>query len=453
MKKSVIITISVIVGLVVAAGLGVLIWWLVAGRHPNFTTVLLEGEGFRDVQQTAAWTRIRGTGDMFWWFYPATAGAQAARPLILWLDGVTGLSPSLLANFGMIGPLDFNLNARNGSWVEDCNVLFVDAPLGTGFSRANGNNDLPQNIDDNTDHLLYTLESFYSAREDYQDSPLYIFGQGDGAPLALALAIRLAKGVSFSHNLKGVVIGNGVVSPALALTELGFYLDEMGYVDPAGRVIVEAFSEELSALVDGGQFEEAFDKFLTLGDFLNEEAGTVAVNLNYIIQKLTRTSTAARDYFGQREYLRSALQTDIDFNQFMAQTIAPALGISSPFYDESREAVIRAFRETYMQPTTELVEYLLNNTEVSVTIYNGNLDAVSTTPGQLKWVNNLQWAGQAEFRNTNRRTLIVNSLVEGYFRETDRLAFYWMNAAGISVPLDSPTAMRRVMQRITGVNP
>lgn len=76
----------------------------------------LEGEGFQGVEQTAAFTRIQGAGDMFWWFYPATFTATT-RPIILWLDGVTGLPPSLLANFGMFGPLDFNLNRRTNSWV------------------------------------------------------------------------------------------------------------------------------------------------------------------------------------------------------------------------------------------------------------------------------------------------------------------------------------------------
>lgn len=53
--------------------------------------------------------------------------------------------------------------------------------------------------------------------------------------------------------------------------------------------------------------------------------------------------------------------------------------------------------------------------------------------GQLEWVNNLQWSGQDKFLASERQTLAVNSLLQGYFRETERLTFYWMNAAGQSV--------------------
>lgn len=54
--------------------------------------------------------------------------------------------------------------------------------------------------------------------------------------------------------------------------------------------------------------------------------------------------------------------------------------------------------------------------------------------GQLEWVNNLRWPGQDAFINSERQTLAVNSLLQGYFRETERLTFYWVNVAGQSVP-------------------
>lgn len=90
-------------------------------------------------------------------------------------------------------------------------------------------------------------------------------------------------------------MGNGVISPALALTKLGFYLEEMGYVDATGRAVIEDFASETNSLVNSGQYEEAYDKFLTLGQLVNEEAGTVAVNLGRIIDKLTRNTSGKKE--------------------------------------------------------------------------------------------------------------------------------------------------------------
>lgn len=447
-RKTNIIIVSVILGFVAAAVIGFLIWWLVTDTE-EFTIIKLEGEGIGDIEYTAAFTRIRGSGDIFWWFYPTLPAVKIIKPIILWVDGVTGVPPSLLANFGMFGPYDFNLNQRSDSWINNYNLLFVDAPLGTGFSTAQSDSQIPGNLDATTDHLLFTLESFYRLHEDYADTPLYIFGEGHGAQIALALARRLASTDPpgrFQHNLKGVVLGNGIVSPALALTKLGFYLEELGYIDANGRAAIETLSEDVSSSVSGGQLRDAFDKFITLGDFVNEKAGAVAVNLGHIVDKLTRE--ASRDYFGQRQYMQEKF--GLDAFSFMQETVAPALGIPSDVsFDYNRAAVVDAFRNNFMAPATPHVEFLLRNTDLKVVIYNGNLDAVSNTPGQLEWVDNLQWPGQEEFKTTPRRTLVINRLVEGYFRETPRLSFYWMNAAGQSVPLDSPLAMRRILDRIT----
>ncbi|XP_072938871.1 uncharacterized protein [Epargyreus clarus] len=446
MSKRLVIIISVIFAVAVATGVAVLTWWLVSGRH-SFSTIRLEGDGLGDVEFTAAYTRIRNTGDIFWWFYPTTATNKTTQPVILWLDGVTGLPPSLFANFMMFGPYDVNLNRRSNSWINSYNLLFVDSPLGTGFSTAHDGR-IPNDLNGNAEHLHMVLQSFYSLHSDYSDTPLYICGQGDGGQLAIALASIVSGSNQVPSNLKGVIIGNGIISPAVALTKLGFYLEELAYIDANGRDAIERLSYDVNELVNERKYEDAFDDFILLGDFVNERAGAVAVNLRHIIDKLIRGS--ARDFFGHSTYLRDAFSSTNEAYKFMEAIIAPALGISSDVtYDDGRDDALKAFRSFLMNPATVTLERVLRDTEIPVTFYNGNLDAVSNTPGQLEWINNLTWPGQQQFLSARRSTLIVNSLVEGYFRETPRLTFYWMNAAGQAVPIESPVAMRRILDRIT----
>ncbi|KAL0880820.1 hypothetical protein ABMA27_002005 [Loxostege sticticalis] len=439
MVRTVVIVVSVVAAAAVAAGLGVLIWWLVADHGDGETSII-------SIPNVAQFVEIAGGGSMFWWFFPSLAEEASKRPLLLWLDGVTGEPPSLLANFGMFGPFDFELNKRDGSWVDDFNLLFVDAPLGTGFSTLASDAELPGDLDSNTEHLIQTLGSFYERNGEFVETPLYIFGQGYGAQLAVSLALGLSKTENITTNLKGVVLVNGIISPALALSQLGFYLEELAYVDDNGRAAIENFANETKHLVDEGQLGEAYEKFLSLGEFVNNNAGAVAVNLGQIVEKLTPNST--RDIFGQQGYLQSVTGSNVDFNKFMTETIAPALDIPEPVFDSRRNDVIQAFKDNFMRPAIDKVEEILQSTNLKVTIINGNLDAVSNTPGQLEWVNNLQWPGQEQFLNSRRQTLVINRLIYGYFRETERLTFYWMNAAGLLVPLDSPVAMKRVVQRI-----
>ncbi|XP_038214574.1 retinoid-inducible serine carboxypeptidase-like [Zerene cesonia] len=340
-----------IIGLLILAGLGVLIWWLVTDTsNDKFETILLETDGLGQVKYNAAYTRIYGAGDIFWWFFPSTS--DQSRPILLFLGGVTGIPDSFLLNFGGIGPLDFNLNTRNTSLVSDYHLLFVDSLLGTGFSQLEDEQSILTNLSDMVDNLIYTLQSFYGHNDEYEDAPLYIYAQGDASHLAIPLTTRLLEDEDYSHKIKGIFLGNPTISPALTLTKLGFYLEELAYVDGNGRAAIEEFSTSLSSLVSSKNFEEAFNQFFSLGEFINERAGAVAVNVGYIVEKLTRNSV--RDYFGLSAYRDRVIPSDINMKSFMEETIAPALGISNDNnYDEKRDDVIKAFRPLYMEPIVD----------------------------------------------------------------------------------------------------
>jgi len=73
--------------------------------------------------------------NMFWWMYGARNNRNNA-PLVLWLQGGPGAS-SLFGDYLEMGPYDVYGNFRNTSWVNNANLLFVDNPIGAGFSYTN----------------------------------------------------------------------------------------------------------------------------------------------------------------------------------------------------------------------------------------------------------------------------------------------------------------------------
>jgi len=52
----------------------------------------------------------------------------------MWLQGGPGGSSTGFGNFEELGPLTVELKPRNTTWLRAANVLFVDNPVGTGFS-------------------------------------------------------------------------------------------------------------------------------------------------------------------------------------------------------------------------------------------------------------------------------------------------------------------------------
>lgn len=71
-----------------------------------------------------------------------------------------------------IGPYrvqdDGNLAMNNGSWDEFANVLFVDNPVGTGFSYVNGDSYVRE-LDDMADQFVTFLEKWFKIFPEYAD--------------------------------------------------------------------------------------------------------------------------------------------------------------------------------------------------------------------------------------------------------------------------------------------
>jgi len=74
--------------------------------------------------------------NLFYWLFK---NPNATAPLVLWLNGGPGAS-SMFALFLENGPLrvtfsdDWELSAPDKAWTDDYHVIYVDQPVGTGFS-------------------------------------------------------------------------------------------------------------------------------------------------------------------------------------------------------------------------------------------------------------------------------------------------------------------------------
>ena len=88
------------------------------------------------------YVKVRENAFMFWWLYGAQTSDPSQRldkPLIMWLQGGPGSSSTGFGNFEELGPLTVDLKPRNTTWLRAANVLFVDNPVGTGFSYVTEN--------------------------------------------------------------------------------------------------------------------------------------------------------------------------------------------------------------------------------------------------------------------------------------------------------------------------
>lgn len=113
------------------------------GPLPNFTQTVAQScsyAGFAPMDSN-------NNSALFYWYFPNEKGDPNA-PLLIWLQGGPGASSLWGAFTEHLGPFTIVDNGDggqrvdhvDGSWASAYNMLFIDNPLGTGYSySSNGN--------------------------------------------------------------------------------------------------------------------------------------------------------------------------------------------------------------------------------------------------------------------------------------------------------------------------
>lgn len=130
------------------------------------------------VQQYSGYMNLT-TGDkhLFYWYFESRNKPQT-DPVVLWLTGGPGCS-SEVALFGENGPCKVSADGQTttsnaASWNSQANLLYVDQPVGTGFSygKAFDHDEVGVGND-----MYAFLLAFFSAHPERRTNPFYIFGE------------------------------------------------------------------------------------------------------------------------------------------------------------------------------------------------------------------------------------------------------------------------------------
>lgn len=172
--------------------------------EPLFITPLLEnGKDVKEIQKMAAidlpdlkgfpgysgFITVNKTtnSNMFFWYFPA-ASQPDTSPLVLWLQGGPGAS-SLYGLFTENGPFEVTssgkVKSRKYSWNINHNLLYIDNPVGTGFSFVDKDEGYARNELDVGKDLYAALLQFFTLFPDLQKNKFYVTGESYAGKLFL----------------------------------------------------------------------------------------------------------------------------------------------------------------------------------------------------------------------------------------------------------------------------
>ncbi|CAO2173786.1 unnamed protein product [Urochloa humidicola] len=190
---------------------------------------------------------------LFYWFFEAQT-LPAQKPLLLWLNGGPGCSSVGYGAASELGPLLVNGNGtglefNKFAWNKEANLLFLESPVGVGFSYTNTTSDLDSIDDRFVAKDAYTfLVNWFNRFPQYKSHDLYMSGEsyaGHYVPQLAEVVYDHNKhhGGNQQINLKGFIVGNA---------ETNDYFDYTGIVEFAWShsIISDQFYEQVKNVCD-----------------------------------------------------------------------------------------------------------------------------------------------------------------------------------------------------------
>ncbi|GAV75573.1 Peptidase_S10 domain-containing protein [Cephalotus follicularis] len=159
------------------------------------------------------------------YYFIESARNPVRDPLLLWLTGGPGCS-ALSGLVYEIGPLTFDYETFNGSlpsfvinpyaWTNIANIIFLDAPVGTGFSYSTTQEGYRSTDTLSSKSTYEFIRKWVTDHPQFSKNPLYIAGDSYSGVIVPMVTLHIANGNNAKlkpHlSLQGYMLGNPVTN-------------------------------------------------------------------------------------------------------------------------------------------------------------------------------------------------------------------------------------------------
>ncbi|XP_050361759.1 venom serine carboxypeptidase-like [Nymphalis io] len=363
----------------------------------------------------------RYNSNLFFWYFPSPNKEESNKEWIIWLQGGPG-STSLVGLFSEMGPFEYiddQLKLRETSWCKDFSMVFIDNPVGAGFSFTDSQEGYSVNMDTYSENLYRAVKQLVVAYPELGPSPLYVAGESYAGRYAPGLADKILEGTKTSDNsinLKGIIMGNPILDRQ-SIVDYTRVFYNWGLVDSQGALAAKSLQD---------QFNKAIQ---------DEDALAASDLRNRVLDKLQDIASKDETYNLLKDHAIAHVK---DFIPYITQdSIRDKIHVGNKTFNFSNNDVQKYLRKDFLASVSSKVEELLEH--YRVLIYCGQLDL--TTPCVLsaearrrRW----RWSRRGEFLDAPRTPWWFNGTVAGYVKSGGGFTEVQVNGAGHLVPMDKP---------------
>ncbi|KAL4292641.1 hypothetical protein S83_061617 [Arachis hypogaea] len=398
------------------------------------------GTSVQDLGHHAGYYRLPRSkaARMFYFFFESRNKKE--DPVVIWLTGGPGCS-SELALFYENGPFQITKNLslvwNEFGWDKASNILFVDQPIGTGFSYTSDDDDIRHDEAGVSNDLYDFLQAFFKEHPQFVKNDFYITGESYAGHYIPALASRVHQGNKAKEgiiiNLKGFAIGNGLTNPEIQYQAYTDYALDRGLIkksdyDSISKLIPSCKDAIKSCGTDGG---DACMTSLYKCNAIFSRIMSIAGDINYYDIRKKCEGNLCYDFSNVETFLNE-------------KTVRDALGVGDLDFVSCSSTVYDAMMEDWMRNLEVGIPALLED-GIQVLVYAGEEDLICNWLGNSRWVHAMEWSGQKEFEVASTVPFLVDGAAAGTLKSHGPLAFLKVNEAGHMVPMDQPKAALQML--------
>lgn len=150
-------------------------------------------------------------GRSLYYNFAASKRSQSTDPIVFYLSGGPGCSSIGLGNFALNGPLVLYKNdtllENQFSFNNVANIVYIDSPVGAGFSYTDNPVNVNYTDDGSAADNLEFIKSWFDRFPQFKDRDMYLAGESFAGHYIPTLAMWIVNSTE-NFNFKGYTIGN-----------------------------------------------------------------------------------------------------------------------------------------------------------------------------------------------------------------------------------------------------
>ncbi|XP_075232370.1 venom serine carboxypeptidase-like [Lycorma delicatula] len=410
---------------------------------PLFLSPLIESGRIQEAQQLSRVKPLAGDvisysgfltvnkefdSNLFFWFFPSETDWNKS-PVAIWLQGGPGYS-GLYGLFNELGPFTIGkktIKLRKYSWHRKSNLIFIDSPVGSGYSFTKSLSGYARNQTAVGKDLYTAMVQFFQLFPNLQSNPFYITGESYAGKYIPALGYAIHKYNPTSQikiNLQGLFIGNGLTDPVNMIPKYSEQLYALGFIDYNERIEFNKHEQSIVKAIENEDWDTA----------------TVLYTQLIIGYSFFPYPTLFNNVTGIESYYNFVNENSAKWlpfeNDFVVSNYFRRLIHVGNLTRDSGSLTEKLFKSDITKSVIHLVEELIERYRIM--FYNGQLDIICAYPLTENFLRKMKWSGSANYKTSKRHIWKVGNDIAGYVKEAGKLSDVLVRNAGHMVPTDQP---------------